>query len=269
MGNMAKALEIVALYPLATLGMSVCSTTVHRCTAAQWSAGRRSIIVGTEVLGWGCCVNQEELLSSSYCVHCSYHLLPHFSWQAPHVHLLQDLALDHPFKQVLGILVRAGGLHLQGLELGQEVIYPLAGALSKIQELGPCPLLVVPWEEEILDLHLEICPCGPSIGHHALIEANLCIMACTRSFQMQEYRCCLFLVGGSGMGGCDPDLGLRPPLMKLLWRPIVKFGSQDNFLRMSGPSSCLHGDVLLQGVVEGLLPIGKLEDDVIPVSHCY
>ena len=70
------------------------------------------------------------------------------------------------------------------------------------------------------------------------------------------------------MGGRDPDLGLGPPFMKLLWRPIVKFGCRDNFLRMSGPSSCLCGDVLLQGIVEGLLPIGELEDDIIPVSHC-
>ena len=86
-----------------------------------------------------------------------------------------------------------------------------------MQELGPCPFLVVPWEEEILDLHLEICPCGPSVGHHALIEVNLCIMACMRPFQMQEYRHCLFLVSGGGMGGHNPDLGLQPSFVKLLW----------------------------------------------------
>ena len=85
---------------------------------------------------------------------------------------------------------------------------------------------------------------------------------------MQENCCCLLLIGGGGMGGGNPDLGLRPPFMKLLWQPIVEFGHQDNFLRMSGPSCRLHGNVLLQGIVEGLLPIGKLEDDVIPVSHC-
>ena len=182
-GNMAKALAIVALYPLATLGTSVCSTNIHRCTAAQWSARRGSVIVGTKVLGWSCHINQEELLSPPYCVHCSYHLFPRFSQQAPHVYLLQDFLLDCPFEQVLSVLIWAGRLHLQGLELGQEIIYPLAGALSKMQELGPCPFLVVPWEEEILDLCLEICPRGPSVGCHALIEANLCIMACTRPFQ--------------------------------------------------------------------------------------
>ena len=69
------------------------------------------------------------------------------------------------------------------------------------------------------------------------------------------------------MGGGNPNFGLRPPFVKLLWQPVVKFGRQDNFLRASGPSSCLCSDILLQGVVEGLLPIGELKDDVIPVSH--
>ena len=71
---MAEALAIVALYPLATLGMSVCGTNIHRHTAARWSARRGSIIVGTKVPGWSCHINQEEFLSSSHCAHCSYHL---------------------------------------------------------------------------------------------------------------------------------------------------------------------------------------------------
>ena len=57
--------------------------------------------------------------------------------------------------------------------------------------------------------------------------------------------------------------------MELLWQAVVKFGHWDNFLRMRGPSSCLHGNILLQGIVKGLLPIGELEDDIIPVSHCF
>ena len=70
------------------------------------------------------------------------------------------------------------------------------------------------------------------------------------------------------MGGRNPDLGLRPPLMKLLWRPIVKFRRWDNLLRTSGPSCHLCSDVLLEGVMKGLLSVHELEDDVIPVSHC-
>ena len=70
------------------------------------------------------------------------------------------------------------------------------------------------------------------------------------------------------MGGGNPDLGFQPPFVELLWRPIVKFGRWDNLLRMSGPSCCLCGNVLLQGVVKGLLSICKLENDIIPVSHC-
>ena len=71
-------MAIVALNPLATLGTSVCSTNIHRRTTAQWSARRGSVIVGTEVPGWGCCINQEELLSPPHCAHCSYHLFPCF-----------------------------------------------------------------------------------------------------------------------------------------------------------------------------------------------
>ena len=70
------------------------------------------------------------------------------------------------------------------------------------------------------------------------------------------------------MGGCDPDFGLGPPFVKLLWQPVIKFGCQDNFLRMSGPSCHLCSDVLLEGVMKGLLSICELEDDIIPVSHC-
>ena len=70
------------------------------------------------------------------------------------------------------------------------------------------------------------------------------------------------------MGGGNPDLGFRPPLVKLLWQPVVKFGRQDNLFRTSGPSYRLRGDVLLEGVMKGLLSVCKLEDDVIPVSHC-
>ena len=91
---MAEALAIVALYPLTMLGTSVCSTNIHRRTTARWSAGRSHIIVGTEVPGQSCCINQEELLGPSHCAHRTYHLLSHFSWQAPHVHLLLNLLLD-------------------------------------------------------------------------------------------------------------------------------------------------------------------------------
>ena len=71
------------------------------------------------------------------------------------------------------------------------------------------------------------------------------------------------------MGGGNPDLGFRPPFMKLLWRPVVKFGRRDNLFRTSGPSCHLRGDVLLEGVMKGLLSICELEDDVVPVSHCF
>ena len=71
------------------------------------------------------------------------------------------------------------------------------------------------------------------------------------------------------MGGGNPDLGFQPPFMKLLWRPVVKFRRWDNLFRSSGPSCRLRGDVLLEGVMKGLLSVCELEDDVVPVSHCF
>ena len=55
-GNMAEALAVVALYPLAMRGTSVCGVcgaNIHRYTTAQWGTGRRRIMIGTEVPGWG------------------------------------------------------------------------------------------------------------------------------------------------------------------------------------------------------------------------
>ena len=151
---MAEALAVVTLDPLATLGTSVHSTNIHRCTAAQWGARRRSIMVGTEVLGQRCRINEEELLGPS---DGSYHLSnsqPRGPVKSLHVDLLKDLTRDHSLQEVLGVLVGALTLQLQGLELGQEVVNSLAGPLTKTQELGPCPLLVISWEKEGLNLRL-------------------------------------------------------------------------------------------------------------------
>ena len=151
---MAEALTVVTLYPLAMLGASVCGTNIHRCITAQWGAGRGSIVIGTEVLGWRCHIDKEELLGPS---DGSYHF-PNSQPRGPvkslHVDLLEDLMRDRSFQEVLGVLVGALALQLQGLKLGQEVVDSLAGALMKTQELGPCPLLVISWEKEGLDLCL-------------------------------------------------------------------------------------------------------------------
>ena len=184
-GNMAEALAIVALYPLATLGMSVCGTNIHRCTTARWSAGNCSL------------------------------------------------------QEVLGILIRALTLQLQGLELGQEVVNSLAGALTKMQELGPCPLLIIYWEKEGLDLCLQCGPGWPCVCCHTLIKVNLCKVACMRALQAQVNSHHLLLVRGSVMGGCDADLDLGPPLVELLGRPIIGLRGCNNFL--SRNSTCCSG----------------------------
>ena len=151
-------------------------------------------MVGTKVPGRRCRINEEELLGPSDGPYRLPNSQPHCSVKSLHVNLFQDLMRDRSLQEVLGILVGTLALQLQGLELGQEVVDPLAGALMKTQELGPCPLLVISWEEEGLDFHLE---CGPGLPHacrHALIQANLCKAARTRAFQARVNGCSLLLV---------------------------------------------------------------------------
>ena len=105
-------------------------------------------MIGTEVLGRRCRINEEELLSPSNSSYRLPYSQPHGPVKPLHIDLFQDLAGDCSLQEVLGILVGTLSLQLQGLELGQEVVNSLVGALMKMQELGPCPLLVVPWEKE-------------------------------------------------------------------------------------------------------------------------
>ena len=140
-------------------------------------------MIGTEVPGRRRRINEEELLSPS---NSSYRLpdpQPRGPVKPLHVDLFQDFRRDRSLQEVLGVLIRALALQLQGLELGQEVVNSLAGTLSKTQELGPCPLLIIPGEKEGLDLCLQCGPGWPHVRRHALIEANLCKAACTRAFQ--------------------------------------------------------------------------------------
>ena len=111
-------------------------------------------MIGTKVPGQRCHVNKEELLSPSDGSYRFPDLQPPGPVKSLHVDLLEDLTRDHSFQEVLGILIGALALQLQGLELGQEVVDSLAGALTKTQELGPCPLLVISWEKEGLNLCL-------------------------------------------------------------------------------------------------------------------
>ena len=47
------------------------------------------------------------------------------------------------------------------------------------------------------------------------------------------------------MGGCDPNLDLGPPLMKLLWRPIIGLRGCDNLLSRNG--ACYRKVVVCTG----------------------
>ena len=111
-------------------------------------------MVGTEVPGRRCCINEEELLGPSNGSYRLSNSQPCGPVKSLHVDLLKDLMRDRSLQEVLGILVGALALQLQGLELGQEVVNSLAGPLTKTQELGPCSLLVISWEKEGLDLRL-------------------------------------------------------------------------------------------------------------------
>ena len=147
-GNMAEALAIVTLYPLAMRGTSICGTNIHRRTTARWGARRRGIVIGTKVLGQRCCIDEEELLGPSDSSYCLPNSQPCGPVKSLHIDLFQDLAGDHSLQEILRILVRVLTLQLQGLELSQEVVDPLVGTLMKTQELGSCPLLIISWEKE-------------------------------------------------------------------------------------------------------------------------
>ena len=90
----------------------------------------------------------------------------------------------------------------------------------KMQELGPCPLSVFSGQEEPLNLCLECCPGWTHVICHALIEANLCKMACMRPLQMQVNNHHLLLIGGGGMGGVDLDLDLDHHLWNFCGDPL-------------------------------------------------
>ena len=72
------------------------------------------------------------------------------------------------------------------------------------------------------------------------------------------------------MGGCDPDLDLRPPLVKLLQGAVVRLRGCDNFL--SRNSTCcgggnvgLVGEELGKGLPEVLLVLDELLDRSFPI----
>ena len=74
------------------------------------------------------------------------------------------------------------------------------------------------------------------------------------------------------MGGCDPDLDLGPPLVKLLWRPIVGLRGRNNFLSRNS-ACCSRGDIGLvgeelgKGLPKVLLVLDELLDCSFPI-HC-
>ena len=74
------------------------------------------------------------------------------------------------------------------------------------------------------------------------------------------------------MGGRDPDLDLRPPFVKLLWRPIIGLRGHDNFLSRNG-ACCGRGEICLVGEELGeclpkvLLILNELLDGPFPI-HC-
>ena len=74
------------------------------------------------------------------------------------------------------------------------------------------------------------------------------------------------------MGGCNPDLDLRPPFVKLLWRPIIGLRGCDNFLSRNG-TCCGGGDIGLVSeelgkcLPEVLLVLDELLNGSFPI-HC-
>ena len=70
------------------------------------------------------------------------------------------------------------------------------------------------------------------------------------------------------MGGCDPDLDLRPPLVKLLWRPIIGLRGHRNFLHRNsacGTDVSLVGEELGKRLPKVLLILNELLDGPFPI----
>ena len=91
-----------------------------------------------------------------------------------------------------------------------------------------------------------------------------------RALQARVNSCHLLLVSGSSMGGGNPNLNLGPPLVELLWRPIVGLRGHDNFLCRKGTCRAdvgLVGEELGKGLPKVLLVLDELLDCSFPI-HC-
>ena len=75
-------------------------------------------------------IDNEELLGPSHVAYQIAEIKVRIPGDSLEVHLLQNFPRDGSFEQIPGILIGAATLYLQGLELGQEFIDPLAGTLS-------------------------------------------------------------------------------------------------------------------------------------------
>ena len=98
----------------------------------------------------------------------------------------------------------------------------------------------------------------------------MCEAACTRALQARVNSCHLLFIGGSGMGGGNPNFNFGPPLVKLLGRPIVGLRGRDNFLCRKGTCGAdvgLVGEELGKGLPEVLLVLDELLDCSFSI-HC-
>ena len=76
-------------------------------------------------------IDNEELLGPSHVAYRIAEIKVRIPGDGLEIHLLQNFPRDGSFEQVPGVLIRAATLHLQGLELSQELIDPLVGTLSQ------------------------------------------------------------------------------------------------------------------------------------------
>ena len=71
-------------------------------------------------------IDNEELLGPSHVTYRIAEIKVRVPGDSLEVYLLQNFPQDGSFEQVPGVLIWAATLYLQGLELGQELIDPLA-----------------------------------------------------------------------------------------------------------------------------------------------
>jgi len=154
-----------------------------------------------------------------------------------------------------------------------------------MQQLGSCPLLVVPGEEEPLYFCLEVLLGGPrwrrgccsqgeqrgsnerGMGCHTLVKADLSSQTSLQTHELRIDSGCHCHVVGPIHCDVDPDFKFAPPLVELGGRTIERAGIRDHLLACQQCWLRLCSRKGHNMVLEVDLPLDELTEESIEVSH--